>query len=582
VDGLLVGALNFLRSWGQPAHAGVIDTDFDLRKRRYELLEDLYQGVAFVDQYRWSRYRSHHRLYRHVRQVWSHVKALVDFYAVETWPGSIADDGLNLSEGERNAVPLGDDTPVALAKAIGQLWNWWNFQSAKSKIPRWTALYGELLVELRDDAARGKIVLDLVKPYDVKFLHLDESGNPKFYAIEYETVDKLGRYTYRREVDKTSFRTFRNDEPFDFRAYAEFDPARFADGEAPHPLDVGRGGGGAVTPNPYGFVPARWFRHFETSGVRGEPALMGTHAAFDEVNALLSHVLDKAHVGLQSPVVVAGNLAPGALQAALSKMAGAVKRTFTEDLPDGGGRDRESINVVQAPAGTRIETIEIDVEKADKILARLIAALERECPEITMYDKLRNLSQITGPGALPLIGDVDRKLKEVAGSHDLNLKRLLQMGIAMAGWRLQNPVGGWNDPSTARDAFTPYDLDSFAAGKLSFSIKSRVLIPPTARERIELLQLKKSLMPWLPDDQIGLEAGYRADQIKPWIAAWERENEERFARQQPAEDEAPPVRGQPGAPPFGPQGRRPGQPNPKGPDRPNEPGNVTPLREAQR
>lgn len=552
----------FMRTWGIPPEETEA-ADWSTRQYRYHRLWDLYQGTAFDDVSAWAEYRRQHGLYRQIRLVWDHVHALVEFYATHVWPGSLAADGRDLPDGVENAIPLAQDTDPALAAAIGQLWTWWNFQESMVMLVRYTAALGETLVELHDDPDTGKVRMKVIWPGYVVGIDLNDEGDVRGYALEYRAWDRVQQrwYVYRREVDRESFRFYRDGEPFD-------------------------PGEGAVIANPYGFVPACWFRHTRIIGVRGEPAVWSTQGELDEANALFAHLIDKTHVSLESPIVVSGNLAAGSLQKAIDKMRTGLSRVFTEKQADPYAQ-RESINVLEGPAGTRVETIEIRISEATQALDRIIAGIERKCPEVTFYEQLRAMTQITGPAADRLLGDVSHKLRTIAAGYDRQLIKLLQMGVAIGGWRANR--GDWNDTvplgdadrvpvggDTAADAsvsrlsvaqrkFLPFDLDSYPAGRLDLNIMPRQLIRQTVQEHYQDLLLKKQVLdPLIPTEQLAIEAGYDEKVVARWTREAEQRQEDALRAMQQAAGPGDTTKERspnpPGAPPGGP-GRPPNPPS---------------------
>jgi hypothetical protein len=559
----------FMRTWGNPemAHAA---RDLDNRAYRYQRLWELYDGTAFTNMDAWQQYKSVHGLYRQIRQIYDHVHELVEFYATHIWSGSLAKDGLHLPDGVLNAVPLAEDTSPKLAAAIAQLFTWWNFQEVMTVIPRYSGALGELLVELRDDPQRGKVLINLIWPGYITDVRLDESGNLIYYCIEYSYYDREDRayHAYRREVDKVSMRTYRDDKPYNYEANPipeGADPDGTLAGLATNSDGLFDRADGYEVPNPYGFVPAVWFRHHRVIGVRGEPAVWSTQAQLDEINSLYSHMIDKAHVSLRSPILISGNIAPFRLRTALTNAYGAVKRTFTSDL-DNQRSGMEEIEIIEGPQGTEMKTIELRITEAGEAIDRIIKGIEKKCPEITFYSELRSMTQLTGPGASRLLGDVDRKVKMVAAGYDHELIKLLQMGIAIAGWRLRGGDDKWAERTTAQEKFDGFDLDSYAKGDLDFDIMPRDLVPMTPKDRLEIIQMKRTAMPWIPDEVIGKEAGYRVEEVKQWAKQYERKQQQKLEQQMQATQKAPfgqgvrqngdtptPIKRPVGAPSGGPQ-----------------------------
>lgn len=552
---------DFLRTWGNPEQQYAITQP--IRVYRYRRLWDLYQGTAFDNLRDWQAYSKAFSVYRGVRQVWDHVYQLVEFYATHIWSGSLAADGLTLPEGIPNAIPLAPDTDPTLAAAIAQLWIWWNMQETMTVIPRYTAALGELLVELKDDPTTGKVLLNLVWPGYVRDILLDDSGNVIEYEIAYKVLDESAGsvFEYSRRVTKEFIATFKDGEPFDYgrepiapgtQPYGESVPGS-GEGYVPFLPDDEAAGPGRIE-NPYGFVPAVWFRHVRTLGVRGEPAVWSTQGQLDEANSLFAHVLDKAHVSLEAPIVVSGNIAPAAMARALTNMVGSVKRTFTETF----GRpvaERESLNILEGPQGTRIETIELKVGEAAEAMDRIFASIEKKCPEVTFYQQLRNMTQITGPGAQRVLGDVEHKFRSFAGGYDRNLIKLHQMGVSIAAMRYDEGALGWEKRTREQAKFSTFTETSYTDGKLDHTIMPRSVVTLTTSDRLEAAKLKASVFgDYVPKRQLALEIGYNEDLVDRWDKAAEQRAQEALAQRQAAAEAAvaAPAR-RPGAPAGGPQ-----------------------------
>lgn len=529
---LVRNAVDFVRSYGTP-DLEEISSEQEHRELRYQLLYELHNGIAYDDMDSWQDYKSRHGLYRWLRPIWSHAQQLVDFYAYRIYNGAIPIDGITLPDGVRGSVPFSPFTDMKLAKAANALLTDWNFQSIGPMLVTYTATIGELLVELRDNPETGKVTMHFIWPGLVKEILLDEAENIISYSLEYDVTEKQRdidtnmyttvRYKYRREVDSDSIRTYK-------------------DGVL-HPFN----GEPASIPNPYGFVPAVWFRHIKRIGVRGEPAIVGTIAAADEVNSLLSHLIDKTHVKLKSPILVSGNLSPNAMQRAIGSLMTQAKRPFTAGL--GGRQDgREELDILEAPQGTRIDTLDIKLEDSRQIVNLLIQNIEKNCPEITVFNEMRGMTQITGPAAARLFGDIEPKFRTIASGYDQQLRKLLQMGIAISGWRLAN--GDW-DGTRNRDnngqqisgltemqqRFAGFNLGSFATGSMNLDILPRQLFEATEKERIDLLIAKKSLLQIVPQRQLAIEAGYREEMIDTWIQEYERQKQEEEMEYQSGEPE---------------------------------------------
>ncbi len=511
--------LGLVRSVGSPEKS--YDTsDRTFRAARYQLLEALAAGVGYDDKDLWGPYKGHHGLYRSIRHLWDQAGPLVDFYAYRVWSGVIPDDGLRLPEGFSNALPFAIDTDPQVAGAAAALLHDWSFEDRMELLVRSVATLGEMLVELRDYPERGRIDLDFVWPGYIRDIELNPSGDVTSYSIEYrvleETIDAFGTkrtesYVYRREVDKISFRTFKNNEPFGY------------DGQP------------SVIDNPYGFTPGVWFRHHRTLGIRGESAIAGTMGVTDEINSLTSHLLDKTHVALQAPVIVSGNLSMGSMLRAVGQAATTVRRTITSAITYPNDLRQEQ-DILEAPAGTKVETIDVNIDSAIKTGEFLRAGAEKRVPETTVFEQLRKMTQITGPSAAALFGDVDPKYATIIKGYDSRIARALQMGISMAGWRVNN--GDWDGTRTVdelgnpiaglterQQRFKPFNLGSYGQGRLKLLIMPRDLFKTTQADILRDLETKARVLPFIPPEQLAHEAGYDMDQAKSWSDAYKAEQE---------------------------------------------------------
>jgi hypothetical protein len=121
----------------------------------------------------------------------------------------------------------------------------------------------------------------------------------------------------------------------------------------------------------------------------------------------------------------------------------------------------------------------------------LTGEIERDHPELGMYNQLREMSQVTGPGASRLFGDVEALVMDAQANYDTQTIKALQMAVAIGGWRLSQ--GDWIQGTRQQQAFAGFDLDSFKAGDLDFEIEERPLIPVTEEEELSIERQKLAL-----------------------------------------------------------------------------------------
>jgi hypothetical protein len=440
----LAAATAFRRVWSDP-HGMATRQQFASIASLYEYRWHLYQNSVFDDAVTWHNYRRHYGLYRYIRPIYNPVRRLVDFYAGIVYPGVLATDGNKLPDGTPLAIPLAPDIAPALRDAIGQLWQWSNWQTGKNLFVRYGAALGDVLVEVVDEVDRGKVTFDIVWPALVTELELDMTGNVKEYTIEYDAEDKDGKkYTYKKIVNGETISEYKDNNLFQYDEFVD-----------------------AERPNPYGFAPAIWCKHTDVGGDHGEPAVRNV-GKIDELNEIASHAHDRAHAVLSSPIMVAGDNV-----ASLNDTVTEAKRVATQDManPTAG---RESVRIIKAANGS-MSTVQLPEGEALRYMEKLIAEIEHDHPEIVMYNQLREMSQVTGPAAERLIGDTVAHVIEARSNYDTQSTKLFQMAIAIAGWRAN--TGAWGQLNRQQQAFVPFDLESYEAGDLDFEIGVRPILP---------------------------------------------------------------------------------------------------------
>lgn len=396
----------------------------------------------------WAMYKSVYQLYRNIRLIYNPTRRLVDFYAGQVYPGVLSIDGKNLPDGVSPAIPLAPDTSSELLAAIGQFWQWSNWQAKKSVLVRYGAALGSVLVEVVDDLDHGKVAANIVWPGFVSDLTLDIAGNVKSYAVDYIAQDERGMFSFRKEIDGKAFRYFRDGNPYNY-------------------------GDGQVVTNPYGFVPAVWIKHHDTGSDIGSPAIAGSLPKIDELNNIVSHIHDQIHKVVGAPVIMwsSGNVA---------NLFNNTKRTSELiDTPS----DQENVLMLKGPPDGHLDHLagNLPLQEAAAYVDRLTGEIEQDHPELVFYRELRSMSQVTGPAASRLVGDVASRVSEVAASYDQQLIKLFQMACAIGGYRAGS--GAWGILTRQQQKFIPFDLESYERGSLDIEIMPRPVLVPTRYER---------------------------------------------------------------------------------------------------
>lgn len=464
-------------------------------------------GKSLVEQY---------LLYTETRLVWNPVSPIVDFWAGIVYPGELTDD-------MDSAIPLDEKTDPVLKKAIDQVWEWGNWATNKSVLERYVAGIGYDLVVVQDNVESGEVYPEIVWPAHVKSIDVNKKGDVKAYTLEYSVTEVDAQsgneqvYIYREVVDKEMYRTYRGTTtasmvPYDISGVTK-DRV-----EWPNPYKARKDG--------EGFVPAVW-RRFRNTGGTFSPSCMGSaYGELAAINSLESHMDDQVHKSIDPTTVFWSG---GGLRRMLArKVKDAIMGKNTPDFTLSSitsnelaesARSRQAMRFFEGPQGGRIDIVSGtgNLEHSRLYLNDKKDAFKDKFPEFTMYPKLREMSQVTGPAAEILLGDTKGKVVEVRGDADRQTKKLAQMCVAIAGWRYSEGKGGWAKRTAAQEKFATYSLESYDQGKLEFKIAGRHFIPDaplSERERWELLTLKSEGMGVSKKWLVTNEGGYTEEQLR--------------------------------------------------------------------
>jgi hypothetical protein len=231
-----------------------------------------------------------------------------------------------------------------------------------------------------------------------------------------------------------------------------------------------------------------WIKHKDLGGNSGAPAIHGSLGKVDELNSLASHIHDQVHKVVGAPLVLWSDGGVGNLIAPKGQQKGPPTSPYdTTDL------DREGVLLLKGPTGGRVDHLagNLQLHEAAEHMQMLIAEIEQDHPEVTMYRQLRTMSQVTGPAAARLMGDVVSNVDEAASNYDEGSTRAFALALAVAGWRASR--GDWGPLSAAQQLFAGFTLDDYHAGTLTVRVLPRPLITMSEMERLELQQLKDSM-----------------------------------------------------------------------------------------
>lgn len=393
---------------------------------------------------------------------------LVPRRAVEWWPGHLFPgswtwDGNAASNGRPNMISYDRDTPEEIRVAVQQAYTWGNGPRFLRRMGRMGPMLGNAFAEAYADHERQKVYPVLIDPQHVIETETNASGDLIMYrlAIPRWDPDAKRSYIYGKRVTQESFTTYYDDAE---RSFVEGQPAEIE--------------------NEFGFVPAIFPPHVDTGGPHGASAIDGTLPLIDEINGVVSQINDyimrivNQHVIIESPN-------PRQLQQQLQANASETRTATTDRTNYHDGR--QETKVLPAPTGTAVHRLleDIGLAASDPHIQRLEREIEKNFPEIVLSDKLLEMSQVTRPGAIPLVQDVQHKYDESAGNYYDGVASLGQMMSSMGGHLLRS--GAWGrtrDLTLQQQKFAPFDLDSYDKGLLDFSIVPGELIPKSFQELV--------------------------------------------------------------------------------------------------
>lgn len=429
--------------------------DYESKIMEYNVLWQYYRNEAYAELSAWASYMAHRGMYRNTQNIYNPVRRLVDFYSGIVYSGMLTPDGQPHDNGQPSAIPFDKDMTPELVSAIAQVFQWSNWAINNHVMVRYGAALGSVLVEVRDSLESGRIQLAVVWPGFVTDLELDDFGNVKEYSIEYTSFDRdeEREYTYKRTVTQESIATFRDDSP---HAYGDY-PAEYE--------------------NPYGFAPAVWVKHSDNGTDHGSPAVRSI-SKIDFLNSLASRAVDQAHRVTGAPLLVAGEN---------------IRYLNEQDTPSqpGAKAEPDTLNIIRAAAGSSVHALYMPPGEAMSHVERMMAEIEEDHPELSMYQQLRSMERVSGPGADRMFGDVSAYVSEARSAYDQGLVKMAQMAVAIGGYRANG--GGWTQMNSQQEKFSGFDLDSWQDDTLGVNIMPRPLFQPSEYERIQVELAKMQL-----------------------------------------------------------------------------------------
>lgn len=407
--------------------------DYESRLFRYWFNDAYYNNIAYRSLSKFSTALKHQQgLYKHIRGIYNPVARLTDLYVAKTYGGSLDFDTLT-----KGAIPIVTDHD-ALREAIKQLWIWSNWGTKKSLYVRNGAKLGDVGLWIVDDRRREKVRMEVIHPSKLHTVERDNVGNVKRVVFEYQDsrpdIDQGREYTYRLEVDKDHYATFKDGELYAFTEDMTGNKVK-------------------KWPNEYGFVPLSLAKHKDFGLEWGGPCFYPYQSQIDEINDAASLLNDniRKHV---NPIWQA----PGAKASDLNLSGTTSDATATTDA----SAQRDKINVLYPPAGTEMKPLvaSFDIAAAAANIAAMQDRLEDNLQELILDRTVDVNSQTSGKAIKNRSQPAIDKINEARGNYNDCLMRAHQMGVSIGGHRGYRGFEGFN-------------LNSYARGELDHIIGER-------------------------------------------------------------------------------------------------------------
>lgn len=403
--------------------------DYKVRLARYWQFRLYADNTVFsVIQKYAEQQKTARKLYRHIRSIYNPVARLIDLEVAKVYGGNIDYAG-ELSGG---AIPIVGATPELLA-AIAQLFTWSNMGAMKNRLVRDGATYGDSAVKVIDDRPRGKVRLEVLDPRKIADVKVDAVDNVKAIRIEYLRYDEATKkdYLYTEVIDQESFRTFKDGQPFAY--YAD------ANGMLVDAWD-----------NEYGFVPVRLVRHKDAGDTTfGTTSFNTSLSKIDEMNDLASNIHDAIRKNINPLWGVAGNFTLQQNGTTTTKITSPAEK-----------KDEQPF--IRFPEGSTITPLifPLDIPGAIATLDKLIKEVEADMPQLAIQRIRESGGTMSGVAIKNSYSDASDRIIETQGNYDAGLIAAVQMAVT---------VGGYN----RYRGFEAFDLSSYDAGELDFTIKQR-------------------------------------------------------------------------------------------------------------
>lgn len=430
--------------------------DYFRRKERYAVYWAHYENNVYRKVHLWSDlYKSAYGLYSFTRSIYSPAYRLVEFWATHLMGGGLdplAGDG----KGVPSALPIVTDNEL-LRPAIARLWQDSGWQANKETFTRFGAAMGDVGLMAVDDPIRQFSYLKVIHPQSLRTVDRDARGNVTKYVLEelredpeYDadvTTPALATYNEvcTKVGNRIAFATYRNGEPYDWRAYP--------DDRAPTI--------GPVWTEDYDFVPLRVVQHRDMGLCWGWSELHSIISKLNELDDLASKIDDAIRRQVDCPFFFTG-------------VRDGIRPIAAPD-EDEENTDRDWMPSFASPnehakAHPLIQPINVK-ECSDHALS-ILAQLERDHPELRADDIGPDAS---GTARRIAQEKVEAMVAQRRPAYDDATVRAIQMCLSI------DEIKGYAYPGVS--SFGP---DAYIRGLLDFSIGNRPVFAVDPMDKLEL------------------------------------------------------------------------------------------------
>jgi hypothetical protein len=467
------------------------------RQARYAILWAMFENTAYRKIHSWSTsLKKEYGLYKYIRNIYNPANRDGIFWQTHLLGGALdpaAGDGKSVP----SALPILTDND-ALRMAIAQTWKNSNFLARKDIVSLWGAVMGDVGLRVIDDPDRAQVYVQPVNPSTLADVTFDAFGNVKGYILEEMREDpRANAGQAQRPVTYTEIAT-RNGDEVEYETQLDGKPYAW-------------NGDVALWSEPYGFVPLVFIKHFDIGLEWGWSELQAVLSKVREVDDQASKISDQIRKLVDAPWLFSG----------VDKPKGTVKTAGADPALDRPEPGREEIPALYGPLGASATPLvaPLDLTAALSHVESLLAELERDLPEL-QHDIWSVGTDPSGKALRVARQRVEAKVQMRRINYDDGIRRALQMAISIGGFRNY-------------DGFTGFDLDSYKAGNLEFSIGERPVFKSDPLDHIEEeaafwtaartatqtgmpLDLFLKRANWADDD---IQAVVSSDYYKGWVAA---------------------------------------------------------------